>query len=168
MKKANTCIKPSKQKLKQCYFENCGRQPKNLNLLWEQSKVSQKKSILIYREKLTDWANLWWRKRNGCGLKTKGKDFIRKKKQMTGIPCLTNFAGERDKMAETDATRNGLGTAMYQKQNGKTFQKVTYASSFLNGTMKKDPVGELEIIAVVWGLVGFTTVTAWSNSEITE
>ena len=44
------------------------------------------------------------------------EDFNEIKKKITEIPCLANFARDRDNIITTDASGNGLGITLWQKQ----------------------------------------------------
>ena len=55
----------------------------------------------------------------------------------------------------TDASTTGLGIILWQKQDDGNTKPIAYGSRYLNETEKKYSIGELELLAVVWGLVKF-------------
>ena len=78
--------------------------------------------------------------------------FIEIKKMVTDIPCLAHFARDRDNIVTTNASSTGLGITLWQKQTDNTIQTIPFASGYLNKAEKKYLIGELEILAVGWGL----------------
>ena len=71
---------------------------------------------------------------------------------MTEIPCLALFARGRANIVSTDASRTGLGITLWQKQNDDSNRPIAIASRYLNDVEINYSVGELELLAVVWGL----------------
>ena len=55
----------------------------------------------------------------------------------------------------TDASTTGLGITLWQKQDDGSTKPIAYGSRYLNETEKKYSIGELELLAVVWGLEKF-------------
>ena len=71
---------------------------------------------------------------------------------MTTQPCLAHYNGNKESFVTTDACNTGLGIALWQRQNNGELKAIAYASRYLNDA---ENVGELELLAVVWGLERF-------------
>ena len=82
-------------------------------------------------------------------------DFNNLKKELTTQPCLAHYNGNKENIVTTDACETGLGKALLQRQNNGELKAIVYASRYLNDAEKKYSVGELELLAVVWGLERF-------------
>ena len=82
-------------------------------------------------------------------------DFNNLKKELTTQPCLAHYNGNKENIVTTDACNTGLGIALWQRQNNGELKTIAYASRYLNDAEKKYSVGELELLAVVWGLEQF-------------
>ena len=52
----------------------------------------------------------------------------------------------------TDASRTGLGIALWEKQNDDANRPIAFASRYLNDAEKDYSIGERELLAVVWRL----------------
>ena len=81
-------------------------------------------------------------------------DFNNLKKELTIRPCLAQYNGNKENIVTTDACNTELGIALWQRQNNE-LKAIAYASRYLNDAEKKYSVGELELLAVVWGLERF-------------
>ena len=79
-------------------------------------------------------------------------DFNRIKQMLTEGPCLAHYAKDKDNMVTTDANKTGLRITLWQKQDDGNMKPIAYSSRYLNDTEKKYLIGELELLAVVWGL----------------
>ena len=79
-------------------------------------------------------------------------DFNRIKQMLTEGPCLARYAKDKDNMVTTDASKTGLGNTLWQKQDNGDNKPIAYSSRYLNNTEKNYSIGELESLAVVWGL----------------
>ena len=55
-------------------------------------------------------------------------------------------------MVTTDASKTGLGITIWQKQDNRELKPIAFGSRYLNDTER---IGELELLAVVWGLERF-------------
>ena len=82
-------------------------------------------------------------------------DFNRKTQMLTEGPCSAHYAKEKDNIVTTDASTTGLGITLWQKQDDGNTKPIAYGSGYLNETEKKYSIGELELLAVVWGLEKF-------------
>ena len=71
---------------------------------------------------------------------------------LTEGPCLAHFAKEKDNIITTEAWTTGLGITLWQKQDEGNTKRIAYGSRNLNEIEKKSSIGELELLAVVWGL----------------
>ena len=74
---------------------------------------------------------------------------------MTTQPCLAHYNGIKENIVTTDACNTGLGIALWQRQHNGELKAIAHASRYLNDAEKKYSVGELELLAVVWGLERF-------------
>ena len=86
---------------------------------------------------------------------TEQEDFGKIKQMLTEGPCLAHYAKDKDNIVTTDASTVGLGITIWQKQDNGNTKPIAYGSRYLNDTEKKYSIGELELLAVVWGLVKF-------------
>ena len=66
--------------------------------------------------------------------------------------ALANYAREKDNIVTTDRCKTGLGMTLWQKQVDGELKTIAFDSRFLNDSEKNYPRGELELLAVVWGL----------------
>ena len=82
-------------------------------------------------------------------------DFNQIKQMLTGKPCLAHYAKGKDNMVTTDASKTGLGITFWQKQDDGEIKPIAFGSRYLNDTEKNYSIGELELLAVVWGLEKF-------------
>ena len=74
---------------------------------------------------------------------------------LTEGPCLAHYAKDKDNIVTTDARTTGLGITLWQKQDDGNTKPIAFGSIYLNDTEKKYSIGELELLAVVWGLEKF-------------
>ena len=79
-------------------------------------------------------------------------DFNRIKRLLTEGPCLAHYAKDKHNMVTTDASKTVLGITLWQKQDDGNITPIAYGSRYLNNTEKNYSIGELELLAVVWGL----------------
>ena len=82
-------------------------------------------------------------------------DFNQIKLELTKLPCLAHYNGNKDNVVTTNAVKTGLGIALWQKQSHNELKPITFASRYLNDAEKKYSIDELELLAVVWGLERF-------------
>ena len=85
----------------------------------------------------------------------KEEDFIGIKRMVRAIPCLAHFDSDRDNIVTTDARRTAHGTTRWQKQTDSTIRPVVFPRRYLKAPEKNFLIGELELVAVVWGLNKF-------------
>ena len=74
---------------------------------------------------------------------------------LTEGPCIAHYAKDKDNMVTTDASKTGLRFTLWQKQDNGDIKPIAYGSRYLNDTEKNYSIGELELLAVVWGLEKF-------------
>ena len=82
-------------------------------------------------------------------------DFEMIKKMLTEEPALAHYAKDKDNIVSTDASKTGLGITFWQKQADGELKPIAFGSRFLNDSEKNYSIGELELLAVVWGLEKF-------------
>ena len=76
------------------------------------------------------------------------EDFNSIKEMLTEEPCLAHYV-------TTDASKTGLGMTLWQKQSDGEIKPIAFGSRYLNDSEKNYSIGELELLAVVWGLEKF-------------
>ena len=74
---------------------------------------------------------------------------------LTEEPALAHYAKDRDNIVTTDASKTGLGITLWQRQADGELKPIAFGSRFLNDSEKNYSIGELELLAVVWGLEKF-------------
>ena len=82
-------------------------------------------------------------------------DFERIKKMLTEEPALAHYAKDKNNIVSTDASKTGLGITIGQKQADGELKPIAFGSRILNDSEKNYSIGELELLAVVWGLEKF-------------
>ena len=82
-------------------------------------------------------------------------DFEMIKKMLTEEPALAHYAKDKDNIVTTDANKSGLGITLWQKQVDGELKLIAFGSRLLNDSEKNYSIGELELLAVVWGLEKF-------------
>ena len=87
--------------------------------------------------------------------KEQDEDFNNMKKLLTEEPCLAHDAKDRDNIVTTDASKTGLGVTLWQKQSDGEIKPIAFGSRYLNESEQNYSIGELELLAVVWGLEKF-------------
>ena len=87
--------------------------------------------------------------------KQQDEDFNSIKEMLTEEPCLLHYAKDRENIVTTDASKTGLGITLWQKQSDGEIKPIAFGSRYLNDSEKNYSVGELELLAVVWGLEKF-------------
>ena len=81
--------------------------------------------------------------------------FIALKTSLVTPPVLAYPCFSKDFTLETDASIQGLGAVLSQKQEDGKLHPVAYASRSLNQAERNYSVTELETLAVVWGITHF-------------
>ena len=74
-------------------------------------------------------------------------DFNKIKEELTSLPCQAHYNGSEETIVTTDAGNTGLGVALWQKQNNGELKPVAFASCYVNDTVKKYSIGDLELLA---------------------
>ena len=87
--------------------------------------------------------------------KQQEEDFNNIKEMLTEEPCLAHYAKDRENIVTTDASKIGLGITLWQKQSDGELKPIAFGSRYLNDSEKNYSIGELELLAVVWGLEKF-------------
>ena len=87
--------------------------------------------------------------------KQQKEDFKNIKEMITEEPCLAHYAKDRENIVTTDASKTELGITLWQKQSDGEITPIAFGSRYLNDSEKNYSIGELELLAVVWGLENF-------------
>ena len=87
--------------------------------------------------------------------KQQDEDFNSIKEMLTEEPCLAHYAKDRENIVTVDASKTGLGITLWQKQSDGEIKPIAFGSRYLNDSEKNYSIGELELVAVVWGLEKF-------------
>ena len=87
--------------------------------------------------------------------KEQDEDFIKIKEMLTEEPCLAHYAKDRENIVTTDASKTGLGITLWQKHSDGEIKPIAFGSRYLKDTEQNYLIGELELLAVVWGLEKF-------------
>ena len=74
---------------------------------------------------------------------------------LTEDPCLAHYAKDRENIVTTDASKTGPGITLWQKHSDGEIKPIAFGSRYLNDSEKNYSIGELELLAVVWGLEKF-------------
>ena len=82
-------------------------------------------------------------------------DFNKIKQELTKLPCLAHYNGNKENIVTTDASETVLGIALWQKQSNNELKPIAFASRNLSDAEKKYSISELELLAVVWVLERF-------------
>ena len=77
------------------------------------------------------------------------------KEKLTSAPVLAYPSFDKPFVVETDASINGLGAVLQQKQDDSKLHPVAYASRSLTDAERNYSITELEVLAVVWALTRF-------------
>ena len=89
---------------------------------------------------------------HGNGDRTKKRTSTEKKQMLTEGPCLAHYAEDKANMVTIDASKTGLGITLWQKQDDMNIKPIAYGSRHLNDTETNYSIGELDLLAVVWGV----------------
>ena len=74
---------------------------------------------------------------------------------LTEGPCLAHYAKDIENIVTTDASKTGLGITLWRKLHDGNTKPIAFGSRYFNVIEKKYSIGELELLAVVWGLEKF-------------
>ena len=74
---------------------------------------------------------------------------------MNKEPCFAHYAKDRDNIVTTDASKTGLDITLWLKQSGGEVKSIAFGSRYPNESKQKYSTGELELLAVLWGLEKF-------------
>ena len=149
-----TGIKPNKEKLKAFlklkHPENQIQLKSFLGAIQNLAKLLPRLSEKTDRlRKLLKKDSVWnWEKQEE-------EDSNNIKEMLTEEPCLAHYAKDRENIVTTDASKTLLGITLWQKQSDGEIKPIAFGSRYLNDSEKNYSIGELELIAVVWGLEKF-------------
>ena len=93
-------------------------------------------------------------------------DFETIRKMLTEEPALAHYAKDKDNIVTTDASNTGLATAIWQKQVDGELKPIAFGSRFLNDSEKNYSIGELELLAIVWGLEKKNFVSTCTEKKV--
>ena len=68
--------------------------------------------------------------------KEQDEDFNNIKEMWTEEPCLAHYAKDREYIVTTDASKTGLGIALWQKQSDGEIKPIAFGSRYLNNSEK--------------------------------
>ena len=88
--------------------------------------LSEKTDNMRHFKKGTKWE--WTTDRNS--------DFNKIKQELTSLPCLAHYNGNKENIVTTDACKNGLGIAIWQKQGNVELKPIAFASRYLHDAEK--------------------------------
>ena len=147
-------IKPNKEKVKAILDLKHPENQKQLKSFLEAIQYSAK--VLPRPSERTNKLRKLLKKNTEWKWETEQQnDFETIKKMLTEEPALAHYAIDKDNILTTDASRTGLGITLWQKQLDGGLKPIAFGSRFLNDSEKNYSIGELELLAVVWGLEKF-------------
>ena len=82
-------------------------------------------------------------------------DFETIKKMLIEEPLLAHYAKDKDNIVTTDSSKAGVGITLWQKQADEALKPIAFGSRLHNDSEKNYSIGELELLAGVWGLENF-------------
>ena len=86
------------------------------------------------------------------GERIKRTSFCELKDACTKTPVLAYADYKKPFRVNTDASEQGLGSVLYQKQDDGTFRVIAYASRSLSKTEKNYNAHKLEFLALKWAI----------------
>ena len=85
----------------------------------------------------------------------RNSNFNKIKQELTNLSCLAHYNRNKEMIVTTDVCETGLVVALWQKQRNGVQTPIAFASRYLNDAEKKCSIGELEVLAGLWGLERF-------------
>ena len=64
-------------------------------------------------------------------------DFNKLKLELTKLPCIAHYNGNKDNIVTTDASKTRLGKALWQKQRNNELKPIAFVSRYLIDAKKK-------------------------------
>ena len=107
-----------------------------------------------------EWDEMGW-------TEERNSDFNKIKQELTPLPCLTHYNGNKENIVTTAACKTRLGVALWQKQRNREQKPIAFASRYLNDA-DKNSIGDLEVLAVVWGLERFRFYSYKNKSNYSQ
>lgn len=107
------------------------------------SKIAKPMSELLKKDKEFEWEE------------RQQKAFEELRDKLVNYPILQHPDYEKEFLVITDASGNGLGAVLSQKDSDGKEYVVAYASRGLRGAEVNYPITELECLAVVWAIQHF-------------
>ena len=59
-------------------------------------------------------------------------DFNKKKQELTKLPCLTHYNGNKENIVTTDASKTGLVIALWQKQSNNELKPMAFVNRYIS------------------------------------
>ena len=147
-------IKPNKEKVKPILDLEHPENPKQIKSFLEAIHYLAK--LLPRLSEKTDKLQKLLKKNTEWKWETEQQnDFETLMKMLNEEPALPYYAKDKDNIVTTDASNTGLGITLWQKQADGELKPISFGSRFLNGSEKNYSIGELELLAVIWGLENF-------------
>ena len=144
-------IKPNKEEVKAILELKYQENPKQLKSFLE--GIQYLENFLPRLSERTDRLRKLLKKNTEWRWETEQQNDIETiKKMVTEEPALAHYAKDRDNIVTTDASKTGLGITLWQKQADGELKPIAFGSRFLNDSEKNYSTGDLELLAVVWGL----------------
>ena len=145
-------IKPNKEKVKAILDLKHPENPKQLKSFL--GAIQYLAKILPRLSERTDKLRKLLKKNTECKWETEQQNDF-EKKMLTEEPALAHNAKDKDNIVSTDASKTGLGITLWQKQADGELKPIAFGSRLLIDSEKNYSIGELELLAVVWGLEKF-------------
>ena len=82
-------------------------------------------------------------------------DFLKVNEEIINVVELTHFNRNKEIRIICDASKQGLGAVLQQKQNENEWKPICFASRFLTDFEMKYSINELELLAIVWAIEHF-------------
>ena len=81
--------------------------------------------------------------------------FLKVNEEIINVVELTHFNRNKEIRIICDASKQGLGAVLQQKQNENEWKPICFASRFLTDFEMKYSINELELLAIVWAIEHF-------------
>ena len=96
----------------------------------------------------------------------RNSDFNKIKQELTSLPCLAQYNGNKENIVTTDACKTVLGIAVWQKQENGELKPIAFASRYLNDAKKKIFYRRTRTTSRCMGLGKIQISSIWQTSPI--